>query len=108
MIPNYSQLSRDQLLRVAPHREELTEEACLALAAELSRRKISLHDIASFASEEDAAVLADEKFVREVLFWGVGKKPSGRRNYVHDPRFRIEEFDRTLWFVLFFLPIFPL
>jgi hypothetical protein len=101
MIPEYSQLTRDELLRIALQREALTEDARLALDAEFSRRKIASHEIAVFSSEEAAAVLAGKKVIREVLLWGIGKRLSGRRNYTHDPQFRIEEFDRTLWFVFF-------
>jgi hypothetical protein len=43
-----------------------------------------------------------------VLIWGIGKKLNGKRNDFRDSGFRIEEFDRTLWFVLFFIPVAPL
>jgi hypothetical protein len=108
MIPDYSHLTHDQLLRVALQKAELTDEARLALEAGLGRRKISSGDISGFAVEEKEANLAEEKVVREVLIWGIGKKLNGKRNYFRDSGFRIEEFDRTLWFVLFFIPVAPL
>ena len=39
---------------------------------------------------------------------GIARKLFGKRNYRCDERGRIEEFDRTLWFVLFFIPLFPI
>jgi hypothetical protein len=84
MIPDYSHLTHDQLLRVALQKAELTDEARLALEAGLGRRKISSGDISGFAVEEKEANLAEEKVVREVLIWGIGKKLNGKRNYFRD------------------------
>jgi len=108
MITDYSRLTRAEILRFALQRGEQADEDRVAFDAELSRRKIPAHEISDFSSAEQTAAVADEKVVREVLFWGIGKKLSGRRNYVHDPQFSIEEFDRTLWFVFFLISICPL
>ena len=108
-MPDYEHFSRNELLRIALDKRRLTEEARLAWDTELSRRGISNGDIGTFESEQASAEAADQKVVREVEFlYGIGKKLSGRKNYSHDPRFRIEEFDSTLWFILFWMPIFPL
>ena len=107
-MPEYQTLSRDEVLRLALEKSQLTDEARLSLDAELARRRLSEDDIVTFKAEETAATRAREKEVHEVSFSFVEKKLRGRTNYTHDPRFRIEEFGTTLWVVLFWIPVIPL
>jgi hypothetical protein len=107
-MPHYQTLSRDELLRLSLEKSQLTDEARSSLDAELARRRLSEDDIVTFKAEETAATQARGKEVHEVSFSFVEKKLRGRTNYTHDPRFRIEEFEATLWVVLFWVPVLPL
>ena len=106
-MPDYQQLSRDEVLRPALEKDQLTDEARLTLDAEFARRGWSNDDLRTFETEETAATLVRQKEVREVSFSFVEKKLRGRSNYSHDPRLRIEVFDTTLWVLLFWIPVIP-
>jgi hypothetical protein len=53
--PEYQYLSRDGLLRLALERDQLTADAQIALDVELSNRRITSSDLASFKAESLAA-----------------------------------------------------
>lgn len=107
-MPDYRHLTRDELLRLAHENADLTDEARLLLDAEFARRGLSNDDLRSFEDDQAAATTASQKEVREVSIRGIGKRLMGRTNYSHDPGLRIEEFDATLWVVLFWIPVVPL
>jgi hypothetical protein len=108
---DYQHLTRDELIRLALEKDQLTDRARLALDAEISSRRISLSDIATFQDESQAAQAEEDRDVRGVTTSSgghIGKKFFGMKNRTRDARFRIEEYDTTLWFFAFWFPIFPM
>lgn len=108
-MPEYKNLTRDELMRVALERGQLTEEAQLALDAEIGARRISPVDLASFRTESLAAQAQQDRKIGPITTSAhIGKKFFGRKNLSHDPRLRVEEFDTTLWFFALWFPVFPI
>jgi len=107
-MPDYQQLSRDEILRRALEKDQLSAEARLALDAEVARRGLSDADFQTFQADEVAAARERDKEIDEFSFGWKEKKLIGRKNYSHDPKFRIEEFDTTLWLAFVLIPIIPL
>jgi hypothetical protein len=60
-MPGYQQLSRDEVLRLVLEKDQLTDEARLALEAEVARRGLSHDDFADFKSDEAAALRERQK-----------------------------------------------
>jgi len=106
-MPDYQHLSRDEVLRLASEKDQLTDQARLALDAEVARRGLSDVDLLSFRADEVAASREKDKEIDEFSFGWIEKKLIGRKNYHHDPKFRIEEFDTTLWLTFLLIPIIP-
>jgi hypothetical protein len=106
----YQYLSRDGLLRLALERDQLTADAQIALDVELGNRRITASDLASFKAESLGGKAEQDRHIDSfsVFSGSVGKKFFGRKRLTHDPRFRIEEYDTTLWFFAFWFPIFPI
>jgi hypothetical protein len=109
-MPDYQHSKRDELLRLALEKDQLTDEARLALETEISGRRITQSDIQSFKDELQSAQAKEDRDVRAVFTPSshLGKKFFGVKNRVHDARLLIEEFDTTLWFFALWFPIFPL
>ncbi|HWO38410.1 MAG TPA: hypothetical protein VNO32_57290 [Candidatus Acidoferrum sp.] len=107
----YQRLSQDELLRLAEEKDQLTDEARLALDAELHRRKVTSSDVDFYRIEFDAADKAD-KLKRAtpdlILSGGLGKKFLGKANRHRDPTGLFEQYDTTLWFVVLWFPVFPI
>jgi hypothetical protein len=109
-MPEYQHLTADELLQLAEEREQLTQEACLALDEELNRRKLSPSDINSNRVQREAADKADtlkraaRRYIPNV---GLGKKFLGKTNRRRDAGGLFEEYETTLWFVVLWFPIFP-
>lgn len=110
-MAEYQHLTADELLHLAEEREQLTQEARLALDGELSRRKLSPSDIDSYRVQRETADRAD-KLKRAVRSYipnvGLGKKFFGKTNRRRDAGGLFEEYDTTLWFVVLWFPIFPI
>ena len=110
-VAEYQHLTEDELLHVAEDREQLTDDARLALDAELSRRRLAPSDIDAYRTEREAADKA-EKLKRVVRFYihrvGLGKKFLGETKRHRDPSGLFEHYDTTLWFVILWFPIFPI
>jgi hypothetical protein len=105
----YQKLNRDELMRLALERDQLTEEAQLALDAEIGSRRITSADLVSFRSESLVAQAEEDRKIGGISTSArIGKKFFGRKNLSHDPRLRVEEFDTTLWFFAFWFPVFPI
>jgi hypothetical protein len=110
-VPEYQQLTEDELLNIAEDRQHLTEEARLALDAELNRRRLSSSNIDSYRLQQEGANKADElkraapKFIFRI---GLGQKFLGKSNRQRDPSGLFEKYDSTLWFVVVWFPIFPM
>ncbi len=107
-MPDYQQLSRDEVLRLVLEKDQLTDQARLALEAEVARRGLSHDDFAAFKAEEATAIRARQKELERATPHQTYKEFRGRKNYSHDAKFRIEDFDTTLWIVGFWIPIIPL
>jgi hypothetical protein len=108
-VPDYGNLSRDELLNLAQERGQLTDEARADLSAELSLRGVTAAEIKSHAQETIAQKRREERDARPKMFHdGRGnKKLFGKKNQVFHARRRVEEFDTTIWFVLG-IPLVPL
>jgi hypothetical protein len=109
-VPDYRHLTRDELLALTLERNQLTEEAQLSLDAEISKRAITPLDLASFKTELVTAQAEQDRQIGSVATSSshAGRKFFGRENVMHDPRFRIEEYDSTLWFFAFWFPPVPI
>jgi hypothetical protein len=110
-MPEYQHLTDDELLHLAEDREQLTDEACLALDAELNRRRLASSDIQSYRQQRETAEKADdlERAAPTYIFRaGLGKKFLGKTNRKRDPSGLFESYDSTLWFVALWFPVFPI
>lgn len=56
VMQDYQQLSRDEVLRLVLEKDQLTDEARVALDAEVARRGLSHDDFIAFRVEEAAAI----------------------------------------------------
>jgi hypothetical protein len=110
-VPEYQHLTQDELLHLAAEKEQLTDEARLALEGELNRRKLSRSDIGSYRLESEAADEADKlkratpSYIRNV---GLGKKFFGKTNRHRHTERLFEQYDTTLWFAVLWFPVFPI
>jgi hypothetical protein len=107
---DYQSLSQDELLNLAPQRDQLTAEALFELDSEISKRGIAPAEVAGYAHESRSRQKAIERRIqRSRSFYETGNKAFiGKANRWLDSRLRIEEFDTTLWFGLSCIPVFPL
>ena len=110
-MPDYQRLTDDEILHLAEEREQLTENARLVLEGELHRRKISPSDIETYGIQRQALENTEKQkravhpYIRDV---GLGKKFLGKANRHHDLSNNFEHYDTTLWFVVFWFPVFPI
>lgn len=110
-MAEYQRFTIDELLHLAEEREQLTDEARLALDGELSRRKLSSSDLGSYRLECEAADKADKlrraapNYIHSV---GLGKKFFGKTNRHRDAERLFEQYDTTLWFAVLWFPVFPI
>jgi len=114
-MAEYQHLKADELLQLAEEREQLTEEARLALDGELHRRRLSSSDVDFYRIEHAAAERAENLRVASRLTGisyishvGFGKKFLGKTNRHRDPEKLVEQYDATLWFVVLWFPVFPI
>jgi hypothetical protein len=110
-MPEYSHLTDDEVTHLAEECGELTDEAKHDLDLELRRRNISLADVAAYHAESQRLSPPSDPN----LLWasaypshGMGRKILGKAKCSHDPASEFEEFDTTLWFLIFWLPVIPL
>ena len=108
-MPDYQQLTTDELLNIAQQRKHLTDEARSLLDSELVRRNISALEIQTFARRLQANERAEERKRTRLInsYQNRNKQFLGKKNFRRDPRKRIDEFDTTLWFIVA-IPIFPI
>jgi hypothetical protein len=110
-MAEYQFLTVDELLNLAEDREQLTQEARVALDSELIRRRLFPSDIAAYRLQRADADNAD-KLKRAtpdlILSGGFGKKFLGKTNRHPDPSGLFEQYDATLWFVVLWFPVFPI
>jgi hypothetical protein len=110
-MAEYQHLTADELLHLAEEREQLTDEARLALDGELNRRGLSSSDIDSYRIQREVVEKADKlkhaapSYIHSV---GLGKKFFGKTNRHRDTESLFEQYDTTLWFVVLWFPVFPI
>jgi hypothetical protein len=107
----YEHLTEDDLLHVADEREQLTDEARLALESELRRRNLSTSDINAYkqqlADDDKADKLRHAR--RQVVYnVGLGKEFLGMTNRRRDTSGLFELYESTLWFVVLWFPVYPI
>jgi hypothetical protein len=108
-MPEYQRLTDDELLHLGEQKDQLTEEGRVGLEGELSRRKLSSSDIGSYRVLREAADKADQlKRAAPRYAYGVGQRFFGKANRQRDANGAFEQYDATLWFVIFWLPVFPI
>jgi hypothetical protein len=110
-VPDYQHLTDDELLHLAEDRDELTDDARFTLDAELSQRRLSSSDIDSYRTERLAVENAEKlKHAPRPLIpdVGLGKKFYGKTNRRRDPEGNFEQYAATLWFIVFWFPVFPI
>lgn len=110
-MPDYHQLMADELLHLAEEREQLTQEARLALDGKLNRRKLSPSDLDSYRVQREAANKADllkRAVPKYIPHGGLGKKFLGKTNRRREASGLSEEYETTLWLVVLWFPIFPI
>ena len=107
----YQHLTEDELLHIAEEKEQLTDEARLALESEFKRRNLSTSEVDAYRrqyaddNEADKVRRARRQLVPNV---GLGKKFLGKTNYRRDPSDVFELYESTLWFVVFWFPVYPI
>ena len=108
-MQDYQHLTVDELLNLAQERGQLTDEARLALDAELAVRSVTTGDIHAYAQATIARKRIEERRnQRSKAFYETRYRQFfGKKNRRVDSRNRVEEFDTTLWLVIG-LPLVPL
>jgi hypothetical protein len=105
----YQLLSDDEVLRLAADRENLLEEARHVLDGELRRRGLTASSITEYLGDVEQAEMRQQLGnLPFILPYGLGKRLFGKRARVVDPGSKWEEFDTTLWMVLFWVPMIPI
>ena len=108
-MPQYEQLTDDEIVNLASQREFLTPEALPALDAELRRRNITPEALQSYQEDNDRIRKAEELRIAKVgLYRGTGRKLFGKAHLSYDALSGYEEYDTTLWFVLLWFPLIPM
>lgn len=110
VTPDYTASTLDELLGLAYQKEELTDEARLALDVELNRRQVAPEVLAAGKAEIAKLERNEALEVGEfsLMTGGIARKLFGKSDYTCDERHRIEEFRATLWFVFLWIPVFPI
>jgi hypothetical protein len=105
----YQHLSDDEILRLAADRENLLDEARQALDGELHRRGLTASSITEYQGDVEQAEMRQQLGNLPFIFpYGLGKRLFGKRSRVVDPNSKWEEFDTTLWMVIFWVPMVPI
>jgi len=110
-VPDYHHLTDDELLHIAEDRNNLTDEARLALDTELNSRKLTSADIDTYRVGREEAEKADQLQRARTTYSfnrGITKEFFGKANRRRDPSGAFEEYESTLWFVVFWFPLFPI
>jgi hypothetical protein len=104
----YQCLSDDELLRLDADSGSLLPEARTALAVEIKRRNLdSVAVRENFSEEERQSLIASKPHDPDlILAFGTGRRAYGRTNY--QIQGIEEQYDSTLFIVLFYIPIIPL
>jgi hypothetical protein len=108
LAEKYRQMTDDELLRLALDSESLLPDAQMALSQEVQRRHLDTPErIAQFQEEQKRHIAKTSFDVTELSpLRGFKKRLYGKANYVR--REKEEEYDTTLFGVVFFFPLLPL
>jgi hypothetical protein len=101
----YQHLTEDELFELADEKEQLTDEARIALESELSRRNLSTAEVNAYKRQRADDNKADKlrRARRQVIpNLGLGKRFLGKRflgktNCRRDPSDLFELYESTLW-----------
>ena len=105
----YQRLSDDEILQLAADRENLLEEARQVLDGELRRRGLTASSITDYQADVEQAEMRQQLGNLPFIFpYGLGKRLFGKRARVVNAGSKWEEFDTTLWMVIFWVPIVPI
>jgi|SRR5579871_228998 len=108
-MEQYQDLTEDELLNLASEKEQLTDEARLALESELARRHLSEPEVNAYkrqcADDDEAEKL---RRARRQTVRGLGRKFMGKTNRRRDPSGLFELSESTLWLVVFWFPVYPI
>ncbi|HEY1501151.1 MAG TPA: hypothetical protein VGF88_16375 [Acidobacteriaceae bacterium] len=108
----YASRSDDGLLRLALVEDQLTQESRAALSAELEYRRLRSDDrLRALRSEEDPATSYCRKQPGAMFFiphLGIGRRHFCQSHYADDRATGTEEFDATVFLLLFWLPLIPI
>ena len=105
----YNGLSDDELVRLYQGIDDLQELAQIALREELSSRgydRAKLVESCEQLKRLDTA--AGLELPNLAVTHGIGRKIFGRKNVSISENGQMEEYDATLWFVLFWCPAIPI
>jgi hypothetical protein len=104
----YQTLTDDEVLRIAADRENLVDEARQAIDMEMHRRSLTANDMGQYQAHiEKTEMLLQVGNLPFLIPYGIGKKLFGKRARMIDPKGILEEFDTTLWVVIFWVPLIP-
>lgn len=104
----YQALSDDEILLIAADRENLVDEARQAIDMEMHRRNLTSSDISQYQGHiEKAGIHQQVGNLPFLVPYGLGKILFGKRARMIDPQGMWEEFDTTLWVVIFWMPLIP-
>jgi|GEM_PF-2401504 len=102
----YESLSDDQVLKLAGEKDQLLDEAQLALDKEIKRRNMTVAHIDEYKNALRLATLR-QQIGKLYTIRSIGKKFFGIDNYISDEQAQREEFDTTLWFLILWFPVIP-
>lgn len=104
----YQALTDDEILLIAADRENLVDEARQAIDMEMHRRTLTSNDIGQYQAHIEKAKMQEQVGNLPFLVpYGIGKILFGKRVRTVDPKGIWEEFDTTLWVVIFWIPLIP-
>lgn len=113
-MPDYQNLTDDEVLQLASESEQLTEDARTVLDSELTRRKLSIRDIRSHKiAYEHAQTIEKARRQQRMLSrgsydrYGIGFGFRGKTKLRRDLSGQSEEYNSTRWFTVFWIPVFP-
>jgi len=108
---HYAEIPNDELLRLALVPEQLTDEANMALQAELRNRGLaSTEHVEAFRKQEDERKQQIDRDPGQLFLihsYGIGRMRFGMADRKVNPETGLGEFTTTVFVVLFWLPLVP-
>jgi hypothetical protein len=105
----YKSFSDDELVRMYQRIEDLEDLAQIALREELNTRGYDQTKLTESLGElKHLDTIAGLEIPSLVLIRGIGRKFFGRKSISILEGEQMEEYDTTLWFVLFWFPVVPI